>query len=120
MYRLPVEPSTERVPDGLSVHRTFQWWVELGILDRIRAAMVEKCKDLVETTGRGRRSDRRDPFWGRPCRLNPTDRAENGEKRSLLVEANGGPLAVVVGAKVRDDKLPAITLDAIVVEPTLG
>jgi putative transposase len=38
-------------------------------------------------------------------------------KRSLLVEADGGPLAVVVaGANVRDDKLLGATLDAIVVE----
>ncbi len=38
-------------------------------------------------------------------------------KRSLLVEADGGPLSVVVaGANVRDDKLLAATLDAIVVE----
>jgi putative transposase len=35
----------------------------------------------------------------------------------LLVEADGGPLAVVIaGANVRDDKLLAATLDAIVVE----
>jgi putative transposase len=43
-------------------------------------------------------------------------------KRSLLVEADGGPLAVVVaGANVRDDKLLEATLDAVVVrrpEPT--
>lgn len=39
-------------------------------------------------------------------------------KRSLLVEADGGPLAIVVaGANVRDDKLfLAATLDAVVVE----
>jgi putative transposase len=38
-------------------------------------------------------------------------------KRSLLVEADGGPLSVVVvGANVRDDKLLGATLDAIVVE----
>lgn len=38
-------------------------------------------------------------------------------KRSLLVEADGGPLAVVVaGANVHDAKLLAQTLDAIVVE----
>jgi len=39
-------------------------------------------------------------------------------KRSLLVEADGGTLAVVVaGANdVRDDKLLAVTLDTIVVE----
>ncbi len=38
-------------------------------------------------------------------------------KRSLLVEAAGGPLSVVIaGANVRDDKLLEATLDAVVVE----
>lgn len=38
-------------------------------------------------------------------------------KRSLLVEAGGGPLAIVVaGANVPDTKLLAQTIDAIVVE----
>lgn len=38
-------------------------------------------------------------------------------KRSILVEADGGPLSVVIaGANVRDDKLLAATLDAVVVE----
>lgn len=45
-------------------------------------------------------------------------------KRSLLVEAAGGPLAVVIaGANVHDTKLLAATLDAIVVarpQPTLA
>lgn len=37
-------------------------------------------------------------------------------KRSLLVEASGGPVAVVVaGANVHDTKLLAVTLDALVV-----
>ena len=37
-------------------------------------------------------------------------------KRSVLVEADGGPLAIVIaGANVRDTKLLAATLDAIVV-----
>jgi putative transposase len=38
-------------------------------------------------------------------------------KRSLLVEADGGPLSVVLaGANVRDDKLLRATLDSVVVE----
>jgi putative transposase len=38
-------------------------------------------------------------------------------KRSILVEADGGPLAVVIaGAHVHDTKLLAATLEAIVVE----
>ncbi len=48
---------------------------------------------------------------------NPTDRAKAGTKKSLLVEASGGPLSIVVsGANVHDTKLLRATLDAVVVE----
>jgi putative transposase len=48
---------------------------------------------------------------------NPTDRAKPGVKRSLLVEADGGPLAVVVaGANVPDSQLLAATIEAVVLE----
>ncbi len=48
---------------------------------------------------------------------NPTDRAKNGVKRSLLVEKDGGPLAIIVaGANVPDQKLLTATIDAVVVE----
>jgi putative transposase len=64
-----------------------------------------------------RRGDGQGPFGGDLVGPNPTDRAKNGVKRSLLVEANGGPLGVVVaGANVRDDKLLAATLEAVVIE----
>ena len=48
---------------------------------------------------------------------NPTDRGKNGSKRSLIVEADGGPLGVIVApANVNDHHLLKQTLDAIVVE----
>jgi putative transposase len=48
---------------------------------------------------------------------NPTDRGKNGTKRSLIVEADGGPLGcVVAGANVNDHKLLEATIQAIVVE----
>jgi putative transposase len=57
------------------------------------------------------------PFWGDLIGPNPTDRGKNGVKRSLLVEASGGPLAAVVsGANVHDTKLLRATLVAVVVE----
>jgi putative transposase len=48
---------------------------------------------------------------------NPTDRAKPGVKRSLLVEKDGGPLAVTIaGANVPDAQLLAVTIEAIVLE----
>lgn len=47
---------------------------------------------------------------------NPTDRGKKGVKRSVLVEADGGPLAIAIaGANVHDTKLLAATLNAVVV-----
>ena len=65
----------------------------------------------------GRRSDGQSSFWGDQIGPNPTDRAKNGVKRSLLVEAAGGPLAMVIaGANIPDFKLLEATLEAIVIE----
>ena len=48
---------------------------------------------------------------------NPTDRGKPGTKRSILVEAEGGPLSVVVsGANAHDAKLLEATLASVVVE----
>src|SRR5262245_61408898 len=48
---------------------------------------------------------------------NPTDRGKQGVKKSLLVDAEGGPLAIAIsGANTPDAQLLAVTLDAIVVE----
>ena len=50
--------------------------------------------------------------WGDLVGPNPTDRAKVGVKRSLLVEATGGPLSVVIAAaNVPDFKLLEATLD---------
>ena len=39
--RLPKE-----LPDDSTVHRAFQRWVRLGVLDRIRAALIQDCDEL--------------------------------------------------------------------------
>ncbi len=48
---------------------------------------------------------------------NPTDRAKQGVKRSLLVEGAGGPLGIVIaGANVPDAQLLKATIASVVVE----
>jgi putative transposase len=65
----------------------------------------------------GRRDAGESPKKGGLIGPNPTDRAKPGTKRSLLVEGEGGPLAVVLaGANVPDAQLLAQTLDAVIVE----
>lgn len=47
---------------------------------------------------------------------NPTDRGKQGVKKSLLTEADGGPLGIVItGANVHDSQVLAATIEAIVV-----
>ena len=47
---------------------------------------------------------------------NPTDRGKSGSKKSILVDAAGGPLSVAVaGANVHDTKVLRPTLESIVV-----
>ena len=70
----------------------------------IWAVLIENCEDLG-----GRRlavAERRwrhgqGAFWGDLVGPNPTDRGKPGTKRSVIVEADGGPLGVVVGRSQR-------------------
>ena len=51
---------------------------------------------------------------GKKCGPNPTDRAKNGVKRSLLTEAHGAPVGVAVdGANRNDFKMLKETLESI-------
>jgi putative transposase len=66
----------------------------------------------------GRRRDDGQGAHGRRKKgPNPTDRAKPGTKKSLIVEASGGPLGVAIdGANRHDTKLLAETIDAIVLD----
>lgn len=55
-------------------------------------------------------------FGGDHVGPNPTDRGKAGQKKSLLVDGQGGPLSIVVAAaNVNDAQLLEATLEAIVV-----
>jgi transposase len=106
-------------PDGSSVHRTFQRWVERGVFDRLWAVIHEACEELGgcdwewQAAPRSARPEQGD--HGGP---NPTGLAQNGVTRSLIVEADGGSLEIAIaGANVPDVHLLAETIGAIVLEP---
>lgn len=102
------------------MHRTFQRWEQNGVLDQIWATLVKECEELGGVDWQWQSADAamaKARFGGDEIGSNPTDRAKPGTKRSVLTEADGGPLAVVIsGANVHDCKLLEATLDAIVVE----
>jgi putative transposase len=86
-------------PDDSSVHRTFQRWEQIGVLDQIWAALVEECEELGGIDWQWQSADAamaKARFGGDGIGPNSTDRSKPGTKRSLLVEADGGPLAVVI------------------------
>lgn len=64
--------------------------------------------------------------WARPEKgdqigPNPTDRAKPGVKKSLIVEADGGPLGIAIaGANVPDAQLLNATIAAMVLEQPPG
>jgi len=106
--------------DDSTVHRTFQRWVERCVFERIWALLAEQCEGLGGLHWEWQAVDAalgKARLGGDEVGPNPTDRGKAGTKRSLLVEAKGGPLSVVVaGANVHDTKLLLATLEAIVVE----
>ena len=81
--------------DDSSVHRTLQRWVAKGVFQRIWAVLIESCQELGGVNWQWQSADcsmGKARFGGDRVGPNPTDRAKNGTKRSLIVEADGGPL----------------------------
>ena len=97
--RLPGE-----LGDDSTIHRTFQRWVRLGVLERIWAVLIEECAELGAVE-----------WQAADCAM-----GKAGRKRSVLVYGRGGPLSVVAGANVHDTKLLAATLESVVVEAPHG
>ena len=124
IYRLRSGVQWNQLPrefgDDSSVHRTLQRWVRLKVFDRIWAVLQSESDELGGVDWDWQAADAalgKARCGGDEIGRNPTDRGKNGTKHSLLVEATGGPLAVVVsGANVHDTKLLAATLEAVVVE----
>lgn len=106
--------------DDSTIHRTFQHWVEIGLFPRLWALLVAECEEFGLVDWEWQAADSamgKARLGGDEIGPNPTDRAKNGSKKSILTDRHGGPLAVVVaGANVVDAKLLDKTIEAIVVD----
>ncbi len=103
-----------------SIHRWFQRWCRNGVFERIWAVLVEECDDLGAVDRKWQAADGmlgEARFGGKETGPNPTDRAEPGTKKSLVVDGDGGPPgAVIAGANVLDFQLLDETIRAMVVD----
>ena len=106
--------------DDATLHRTFQHWVEIGLFPKIWALLVDECDELGLVDWEWQAADGmlgKARLGGDEIGPNPTDRAKNGTKKSILTDRHGGPLSMVLaGANVHDTKLLDKTLEAIIVK----
>ncbi|WP_371928297.1 IS5 family transposase [Pectobacterium sp. 21LCBS03] len=100
-----------------SAHRRFQEWRDAGVFERFWQNGLLACERLNVIDWSWLSMDgcmTKSPLAGKKTGRNPTDRGKQGVKRSLLTDANGLPLSVVVaGANTHDIKLVAATLDSL-------
>jgi putative transposase len=108
----------ERFGSDRSIHRWFQRWSRAGVVERIWAVLVQECEDLGAVDWKWQAADGmlgKARFGGKKTGKNPTDRGKAGTKKSVLVEADGGPLgAVIAGANIPDFQLLDETIRAVV------
>lgn len=110
----------EKFGDDSTVHRTFQRWVQIKLFEILWILLAAECEELTLVDWEWQAAD----GWlgkarsgGDEIGPNPTDRAKNGTKKSVLTDADGGPLSVVIApANVNDHKLLNATIEAIVIE----
>ncbi len=108
-----------------TAHDRFQEWVKVGVFLKLWRAGVDQFDevrgldwDWLSMDGAMTKA----PLGGEKTGPNPTDRGKSGEKRSVLTEGHGVPIAVEIeGANRHDMKLTRSTIVGIVIdrpEPT--
>ena len=105
---------------GKTAHRYFQRWVRAGVFKRLWQAGLSEYDELKGIDWKWQAADgamTKAPLGGEKTGKNPTDRGKVGTKRSLLVNAQGLPLGIVVsGAHTPDGRLLDATLHAVPIE----
>ena len=103
-----------------TVHDRFQEWRKDGLFERMWQAGLLDYDNENGLEWEWQAIDgamTKAPLGGAGTGANPTDRGKKGTKRSILTEANGIPLSVVVdGANRHDKMLVKKMFDAIIFE----
>ena len=103
-----------------SIHRWFTIWCKTGFWERVWQDLLNECEELGDVDWTWQSVD----GWLGKARLggdevgeNPTDRAKNGTKKSIIVEKSGGPLGITLApANRHDSKVLRQTIESIVVD----
>ena len=105
---------------GSTAHDRYQEWVEAGVFLKLWQAGVQQFDELQGIDWAWLSMDgamTKAPLGGEATGPNPTDRAKNGVKRSVLTEGHGVPLGLAVeGAQRHDMKLVRATIASLVVK----
>lgn len=118
-YRLRTGCQWNAIPSALAAgstaHQYFQEWLEWGVFDLLWQESLLDYDNLIGLDLRWQCVDgamTKSPLGGENTGNNPTDRAKQGTKRSLMTDANGIPLGLsVAGANVHDIRLLEQTID---------
>jgi len=105
---------------GKTAHRYFQRWARAGVFKRMWQAGLREYDELKGIAWKWQAADgamTKAPLGGEKTGPNPTDRGKAGTKRSVLVNAQGLPLGIVIsGANTPDGRLLEATLWAVPID----
>jgi putative transposase len=107
----------ETYAPGSTVHTRFRQWVAAGLFEQAWQVLLEHYDLELGIEWQWQALDgviTKAPLGGEATGPSPVDRCKSGTKRSVLTDAGGAPLAVVVtGANTNDKTVALSTLDAV-------
>jgi len=102
---------------GSTVHTRFRQWVAAGVFEQAWRLLLEHYDLELGIEWKWQALDgviTKAPLGGEATGPSPVDRGKSGTKRSVLTDAFGAPLSVVVtGANTNDKTVALATLDAV-------
>lgn len=118
-YRMRTGCQWKAIPPSLApgstAHEYFQQWVAQGVFEKLWQLALDEYDELIGIDWRWQSVDgamTKAPLGGESTGKNPTDRGKLGTKRSLMTEAAGIPVGLVVdGANVHDTRLLQQTIE---------